>query len=79
MDCAFDPWAHAEHYTDEPRHEIEYGINVGDPTQCCDPVLITDDAGTASENEQIVRDPHVMRRTVTTTYGPWELVDLDTL
>ena len=75
MTGTFDPWAHAEHYTDEPWHEIQYGINVGDPAECCDPVLLTDDEGTAAENAQIVRDPQPMRRTVTTTFGPWEPVD----
>ena len=42
MTGTFDPWAHAEHYTDEPWHEIQYGINVGDPAECCDPVLLTE-------------------------------------
>ena len=68
-----------EHYTDEPLHEVQYGINVGDPAECCDPELITDDPGTASENAQIVRDPYPMRRTVTIIYGPWEPVDLEAL
>lgn len=60
--------------TDEPRTETEWGVNSGDPADICDPWFITTDEATAHENAQVIRDPHVLTRTVTTTYGPWRPV-----
>lgn len=64
----------AESWTDEPRIERQWGVNSGDPAECCDPWFITNDQVTAYATAQVIREPHILQRTVTTIYGPWEPV-----
>lgn len=64
-----------EHWTDEPRTETQWGVNCGDPAECCDPWFITDDEATAHENAQVIRDPHILWRTATTTYSAWRPIE----
>lgn len=66
-----------DYWIDEPHTEQQWGVNSGDPTEVCDPWFLTDDEATAYETAQVIREPHILRRTVTVTYGPWQLVPPD--